>query len=255
MPIITIANQKGGVSKTTVTHNLARGLGGKVLIVDFDPQTNLSRDRFGVDIEKFSYNVVDFLKLDKSDAEWRLYLDSTSKIELMVGSEELNAGDWKKDSLKKSFKELAGYGIEYDYILIDCPPKPTHPKYNTLTEMAMIASDYLLSPLEVSTDSMSGLGNILDSFIRIRNESNHKLEFLGFFFNKVESNTIRFRKHHEELLESDFNDYYIQDYIRKDEAIYGANDKNMSVIDFSPKARASQDFKKLAKTIKKSIKQ
>ena len=249
--IIAIANQKGGVAKTTTTHNLARGLKGNVLVIDYDAQRNLSKTRFKVNnVDSYNYTIIDLLN-QKYD-HYRVYQDSISKVDLIVGSVFLNEENYTKFSLKETLENLKK-ATNYDFILIDCPPKPMDKNINTLNEMAFIAADYIISPLIPDEDSVEGLDDLINHYIRIKENYNPNLELIGFFFNVVEINTKRFIKYHKVLTDK-IDDYYLRSFIRKDEAIHEAKAKGRTVIDYAPKSRASLDYKKLVKEINKRIK-
>ncbi len=186
--IITVANQKGGVGKTTTAINLATALaaiGKKVLIVDLDPQGNAST---GLGIEKqdrtvSSYDLlVGSARIEKACMETdvpNLYIVPSTMDLLGVEMEiagERNRAFRLKESLAESF------ALRFDYVLIDCPPS-----LNLLTINAMAAAHSVLVPLQCEFFALEGLSQLLDTVRQVRDSLNPDLDIQGVVMTMYDS--------------------------------------------------------------------
>jgi len=182
MKIVAIANQKGGVAKTTTAINLAASLaesGRKVLVIDMDPQGNASTG-FGVGHEQRPLTVYDLLLGDAS-AESVVVETSTERVSLIPATTELSSSDVQLFNVnKRSFllkDSLAGSGFKakrFDYVLIDCPPS-----LNLLTVNALVAADSVLIPLQSEFFALEGLSQLMLTIREIRQTANPALRVEG----------------------------------------------------------------------------
>ncbi len=177
--IITIANQKGGVGKTTTASNLAACIGvaeKKTLLIDFDPQGNASSG-MGFDYNNIEKTIYEALMKDedindtilKTDIE---YLDLIPSNTRLVGAEiELVNVIGREKVLKEIIAEIKG---NYDYIFIDCPPS-----LGLLTINSLTASDSVLIPIQCEYYALEGLSQLLKTIRLVQKHLNTSLEIEG----------------------------------------------------------------------------
>ncbi len=177
--IIAIANQKGGVGKTTTAINLAAAiavLDKKVLLVDSDPQANTTSG-VGISESEVEYSLYDCL-VDPDLMPEAIIKTSVPNLDLipsnidLVGAEiELVGMDKREYSLKKGLKKIKD---QYDYILIDCLPS-----LGLITINALTAADSVIIPVQCEIFSLAGLSKLKKTIAGIKNQFNNKLEIEG----------------------------------------------------------------------------
>ena len=176
--IYSIINQKGGVGKTTTIINLGTAMAAcdaKVLLVDMDPQGNLSTG-LGVSPSKREFGTYDLLTSTKSISECAIETDIpnlhlVTANESLLGVEiELSTFDDRALRLRKSVQDID----KYDFILLDCPPA-----LNIITLNALAASDGALVPLQAEFYALEGLSQLLKTIKDISSTINNKLELSG----------------------------------------------------------------------------
>lgn len=187
--IIAIANQKGGVGKTTTTINLAASLGEKnkkVLVIDIDPQGNTTSG-FGVDKNKLT-NTVYKLMIGKCTIVDCLIKNVYKNVSLIPSNINLAAteielmGINRKEYVLKN--EIDWVSSDYDFILIDCPPS-----LNMLTVNAMTSADTVLVPIQCEYYALEGLSQLIHTINLVKSRLNPYLELEGVVFTMYDART------------------------------------------------------------------
>lgn len=178
---LAIANQKGGVAKTTTVASLGAALaelGQRVLLVDLDPQACLTFS-LGIDPEDLDLSIHQVLTMGLDAREVRLGTDDgveilPATIELARAEADLLTRTGREHVLKGALEDLAEAGESYDWILLDCPPS-----LGVLTVAALTAADGVLIPLQCETLSHRGVGQLLDTVHDVRRFTNRSLQVWG----------------------------------------------------------------------------
>ncbi len=189
--IIVVANQKGGVAKTTTVQHLGYCLavehGKRVLLMDLDPQANLT-STFGVAPETLEYSIFDVLKGESPLSRIIKHYPGDAKLDLAPSNielsraelelvSEINATYLLKSAITPPFVEGPAESDEgpYDYIIIDCPPS-----LGILTVNALAAADYILIPIQPEMYALQGLKALETTIEKVRSRANPSLTTLGW---------------------------------------------------------------------------
>ena len=178
--IIALANQKGGVGKTTTTINLAASLATlekTVLVVDADPQANASSG-LGVDIKDVDCSLYECI-IDHADVRDAIYTTDISHIDLVGAEIEMLNLDNRERVLKNL---LAPISSEYDYILIDCSPS-----LGLITVNALTAANSVIIPVQCEYFALEGISKLLNTIKIIKSKLNQQLEIEGFLLTMYDS--------------------------------------------------------------------
>src|SRR5881296_3047506 len=243
--VIVFANQKGGVAKTTTTLNLGVALaeqGHKVLLIDLDPQGNLTMSQ-GLNPDEIERSMFDVLvhKIPIQDViEQREVPLAVSSIDLAGAELSLSSMIGRERALEKA---LAPVREDYDYVLIDTPPS-----LGLLTINALVAADGVIVPVQCEYLSLRGLVQLENTMTMIRENLNPKVEIVGILATMFDRRLLHSREA-VEILKENFGDLVLNTKIRKTVRYAEAPVKGMSVLRYDPKGEAADMYRDLAKEV------
>lgn len=257
MRIVALANHKGGVSKTTTAWALGSGLrnkGYKVLLIDLDPQSNLSFTA-GIDLLNVDASMYDVFKetTDINDCLYQIF-DDTEDFDIIVGSINLVKADREFIGVKAPYmlrNALKNLAKTYDFCIIDTPPI-----LGTLTENALTACDDLIIPMKADVYSLQGLENLTDFIAEQREYTNKNLNVSGILLTCVNERTNLTKG----LLESfkkkskGFGTKLFNTRIHNSVAVQESALNMTTIYKHAPNATATKDYEKFVEEYLKGIK-
>lgn len=241
--IISLSNHKGGVGKTTSTINIGAGLNlikKKVLIVDFDPQANLSlslgvinaeNNIYGALLEQYEIKPVSIMK----------GFDLIPATRSLADFEKQTAGEPASEFFLKDI--IDPLKSQYDYILIDCPPA-----LGLLTLNAFTASDEILVPLQSEFLAMHGLSELLKIVNKITKRLNPNLVLSGIFLTQYDSR-LKLNKYVFNNIKENFPNTLFRTKIRKTTALADAPSYQQDIFRHKPTSNGAEDYNELVKEI------
>jgi chromosome partitioning protein len=243
--VIAFANQKGGVAKTTTTLNLGvalRELGHRVLLVDLDPQGNLTMSQ-GMNPDAIERSMFDVLvhRVPISDVIQRVEVDvAVSSIDLAGAELALSALIGRERALDKALVEVRD---QYDFVLLDTPPS-----LGLLTINAFVAADGVIVPVQCEYLSLRGLVQLENTLAMVRENLNPRVRVEGIVPTMYDGRTLHAREAIE-ILEEHFGDLVYETRIRKTVRYAEAPVKGSSVLRYEPSGPAAQAYRDLAKEV------
>ena len=243
--VISFANQKGGVAKTTTTLNLGVALseqGLKVLLVDLDPQGNLTMSQ-GLNPDTIERSMFDVLvhRLPIGEVVHHAEADlAVSSIDLAGAELALSSMIGRERALEKA---LAPVRDTYDYVLIDTPPS-----LGLLTINALVASNGAIVPVQCEYLSLRGLVQLENTLSMIRENLNPSVGIEGILPTMFDSRTLHSREA-VEILQENFGELVFDTKIRKTVRYAEAPVKGTSVLKYDPTGSAAQAYRDLAKEV------
>jgi chromosome partitioning protein len=238
--IISLANHKGGVGKTTSVQNIGAGLaraGKRTLLIDFDPQANLS-DGFGY--RDLDYGVFEAMlgEIDPPVVEVQKNLSLIPANIGLAGAEMYFSSYTAREKiLQKTI--INRVGEHFDYILIDCPPS-----LGLLTINAFTASQEIYIPLDAEYFSMRGLDNLQELINRVKEDLNPVLDITGVFFTKFDGRLV-IKSNVEGLIRERFGELVFQTAIRSNIAVAEAQAQGSDVYNYDARCNGAQDYDQL----------
>ncbi|WP_375554767.1 ParA family protein [Roseovarius mucosus] len=249
--IIAIANQKGGVGKTTTTINLAAALaetGVRVLIVDLDPQGNASTG-LGLDVAARKFTVYDLL-LDEAplgDVIQPTAQDGLSiipsTVDLSSADIELIANEKRSFLLHDALRQPAMDAYGFDYVLIDCPPS-----LNLLTVNAMVAAHSVLVPLQSEFFALEGLSQLMLTIREICQTANPALRIEGVVLTMFDSRN-NLSTQVEQDARDNLGELVFRTRIPRNVRVSEAPSYAMSVLSYDPLSKGAQAYRELAQEL------
>jgi len=243
--VISFANQKGGVAKTTTTLNLGVALAEqdlKVLLVDLDPQGNLTMSQ-GLNPDTIERSMFDVLvhRLPIQEVIHHTEVDlAVSSIDLAGAELALSSMIGRERALEKA---LAPVRESYDFVLVDTPPS-----LGLLTINALVASNGVIVPVQCEYLSLRGLVQLENTLSMIRENLNPDVGIEGILPTMYDKRTLHSREA-VEILQENFGDLVFDTKIRKTVRYAEAPVKGTSVLKYDPSGNAAQAYRQLAKEV------
>lgn len=249
--IISVVNQKGGVGKTTTAVNVGAGLanlGKKVLLIDMDPQANLTYHLINKNIYQLPADetIYEILKENKSKKIDDILIEKNN-VDIVPSS--IILGKLQRELLNRFGRErilaksISKVKKKYDYILIDCPPN-----LGILTINSLAASDEIIIPVQAEPFALQGLQSLIETIELIKEDINNKLSILGLVLTEYDVRR-KITEEIEDTLVNHFGDKVFKTPIRINVAIPEASSHGKSVIEYAKSSHGADDYMKLSREI------
>ena len=251
--IFCIANQKGGVGKTTTTVNLAAGLarvGQRVLVVDLDPQGNATMGS-GIDKRAMELAVYDVLLENASVAEARRRSEKGG-YDVLGANRELAGAEVELVALERRDKRLkqalAAIASDYDFVLIDCPPS-----LSLLTLNGLCSAHGVIVPMQCEYFALEGLSDLVNTIKQVHANLNPDLELIGLLRVMFDPR-ITLQQQVSEQLKAHFGDKVFDTVIPRNVRLAEAPSYGMPGVVFDPASKGAQAFVDFAREMVKRLK-
>ena len=247
--IIAVANQKGGVGKTTTTINLAASLATlekTVLVVDADTQANASSG-LGVDIKEVDCSLYECI-IDHTDVKEAIYTTDIDGLDIIPSHIDLVGAEVEmlkiKNNREKMMKELlAPMRDEYDYILIDCAPS-----LGLITVNCLTAADSVIIPVQCEYFALEGISKLLNTIKIIKSKLNPRLEIEGFLLTMYDSR-LRLANQIYDEVKRHFQELVFKTVIQRNVKLSESPSHGLPVILYDAESAGAKNHLNLAKEI------
>lgn len=246
--IIAVANQKGGVGKTTTTVNLAASLGvleKKVLLIDADPQANATSG-LGINVDSVSKGSYQLLEHTQTAADTVIPTDSPNvdlipaHIDLVAIEIELVDQDEREYMLKKAIEPIRG---EYDFILIDCAPS-----LGLLTLNALTAADSVIIPIQCEYFALEGLGKLLNTIKSVQRIHNPDLDIEGMLLTMYDPR-LRLSNQVVDEVKKHFSEMVFETIIQRNVRLSEAPSYGESIIKYDASSKGAENYLSMAQEL------
>jgi chromosome partitioning protein len=246
MPIVAVANQKGGVGKTTTTVNLAAYLakaGHKVLLVDLDPQGNATSG-LGINRDAIKSSIYHVM-VDGSSAAQAVVKTRYARLSVLPSQPVLAAAEVElaQGAQRETRLKMALASLEYDWVLIDCPPS-----LGLLTLNGLVAAERILIPVQAEYYALEGLGQLLNTVQRVKQALNPQLSLLGVVLTMYSQRTSLSTAVAAEV-ESHFPDMVCSTVIPRNVRLAEAPSHGKAIVDYDRFSKGARAYKALAKEV------
>lgn len=258
MKVISVLAQKGGTGKTSISTHLGAGLAKEkktVLMIDFDPQTNLSQS-YAI---KEDYTIYNFMNEDIEGFK----LSKREDILFLAGDKKLWSVIFPLDRLKSNLTKLANIKIDgkkIDYVIIDCSPMPPLPSFmgktpiHSLNGLALYASDYVLCPINTSQHSVFSMIQLWNDIVEFQKNYKTDLKLLGFVINRFVENRTEFNFWLNEIKSQLSDELLFNSIIHESVEIEKSTREGYSVFKGFPTGRSANEYKNLVDELLNKIK-
>lgn len=246
--IVAVANQKGGVGKTTTCTNLAVALGERdfdVLLIDLDPQSSLSIS-FGLEVHKLKETIYDVLLETRSGIALKDVIVQTKYPRVKIAPSNIDLSKAEPELMSEMNREralsavLETVGAEFDYIIIDCPPS-----LGLLTTNALAAADKVIIPTQSDYLAIRGASLLLNTIDKVKRKLNPSLDIAGILITMHDGRTLHSKEIVEEI-RSTFGDKVFTSVIGQSVRVKEAPVSGEALLTYDPRSAISDAYRNFA---------